>query len=183
MTLCVTYYHDLCVSKDGVWIGEWIYWPLTQLRTTSNYRGITDLNISQITSTSSLEISWQRLLTVEILQLPALRSSCQSRPCRTQLNSLNYSVISSQTPLQSSTELPTLKWLDCPSWLLYNSLARTTSKTLFFYCCMRVRFRESAFTEPLLIKGRLFIRLLHSYGCYHCLFRCICLATGLYATV
>jgi hypothetical protein len=56
-------------------------------------------------SQSSLDVSWQRLLTVEILQLPALRSSYHSRPCRIQLN---YSAISSQLPLQSSTELPTL---------------------------------------------------------------------------
>jgi hypothetical protein len=30
-----------------------------------------------------LDNSWQRFPTVEILELPALRSSCHSRPCRT----------------------------------------------------------------------------------------------------
>jgi hypothetical protein len=35
---------------------------------------------------SPLVVSWQRLLPKEILQLPALRSSCHSRPCRTLVN-------------------------------------------------------------------------------------------------
>jgi hypothetical protein len=33
-----------------------------------------------------LAVSWQRLLPREILQLPALRSYCHYRPCRTRLN-------------------------------------------------------------------------------------------------
>jgi hypothetical protein len=36
---------------------------------------------------SSPAVSWQRLLTVEILQLHVLRSSCHSHPCRTLVNS------------------------------------------------------------------------------------------------
>jgi hypothetical protein len=57
-------------------------------------------------------IPWQRVLTVEILQLPALRSSCRSHPCRTLVNcQFNYSAISSQPSLQSSTELTTLNCL------------------------------------------------------------------------
>jgi hypothetical protein len=61
------------------------------------------------TAMSSTAVPWQRLITVEILQLPALRSSCHSCPCRTLVNcQLNYSAISSQPPLQSSTELSTL---------------------------------------------------------------------------
>jgi hypothetical protein len=57
----------------------------------------------------------QQLLTVEILQLPVLRSSCQNHPSRTLCQfphcQLNYSTISSWRPLQSST-------LDCqPSTL------------------------------------------------------------------
>jgi hypothetical protein len=35
---------------------------------------------------SPLAVSWQRLLPREIFQLPALRSSCHSRPCRTLVN-------------------------------------------------------------------------------------------------
>jgi hypothetical protein len=38
---------------------------------------------------SSTAVSWKRRLTVKILQLSALRSSCHSRPCRTLVNSLN----------------------------------------------------------------------------------------------
>jgi hypothetical protein len=38
------------------------------------------------------------------------------------------------------------------------------------------------FTYPLPRCGRLFIRLLRSNGCGRCLFRGLCLATGLYAT-
>jgi hypothetical protein len=30
------YCHDLGVTTDGVWIGEWIYWPL--MHTTRNYK-------------------------------------------------------------------------------------------------------------------------------------------------
>jgi hypothetical protein len=114
-------------------------------------------------SQSTLDISWQWLQIVESLQLPVLRSSCHSHPCRTQPNSLNYSAISSQPPMQSSAEL------NCPSYFLYNSLARTTSKTLFF-CCMRVSLCGNVFTKPSLRNGHLFIRLLHSNGCIHCLF-------------
>jgi hypothetical protein len=49
---------------------------------------------------------------MEILQLSALRSSSHSRRCRNLVHSkLNYSAISSQPPLESSTELPTLNCL------------------------------------------------------------------------
>jgi hypothetical protein len=57
------------------------------------------------------------------------------------------------------------------------------AKTPFFYCCVRVRSHESVFTEPLLRNGRLFIRLLRSNCCIRCLFRGVCLATGLHATI
>jgi hypothetical protein len=72
------------VTIDGVWIGEWIYWPLTpnRLRTTSNYTA--NLHNSQITAAPAIlfkpavslpTVPWQRLRTVEIFQLSALRSS------------------------------------------------------------------------------------------------------------
>jgi hypothetical protein len=44
---------------------------------------------------SSSAAPWQRLLTAEILQLHALRSSCHSRPCRTLVSSLNSNSASS----------------------------------------------------------------------------------------
>jgi hypothetical protein len=45
---------------------------------------------------SSLSISWQRLLTVEILQLHMLRSSCHRLPCRTRLLIDNWQLTGSQ---------------------------------------------------------------------------------------
>jgi hypothetical protein len=73
------------------------------------------------------------------------------------------------------TRLPQL----CP---LY-SLARTTPKTPFFYCCLRILFSLNVFTEPLLRNGRLFIPLFHSNSCICCLFLGLCLATSLYVTI
>jgi hypothetical protein len=51
---------------------------------------------------------WQRLLTVEILQLPALRSSCHSRPCSTFLIPSNPSHICQLATVHSRTGLPIL---------------------------------------------------------------------------
>jgi hypothetical protein len=58
-------------------------------------------------------VPWQRLQPAEILQFQAFRSSCHSRPCRTLVNcQVNYSAISSQPPLQSSTDwLPQVSFL------------------------------------------------------------------------
>jgi hypothetical protein len=72
------------MNVDGVWIDNSIYWPLThtQLETTSNYGATANLHNSQITTapakpfTVSLPaVTWQRLRTVGILQLPRSRSS------------------------------------------------------------------------------------------------------------
>jgi hypothetical protein len=58
---------------------------------------------------SSPAVPWQRFLTLEILQLHALRPSCHSRPCISLVYcQLNYGAISSQPRLQSSTELNSL---------------------------------------------------------------------------
>jgi hypothetical protein len=85
------------------------------LRTTSNYSANANFHTSQITTELAKtfpDVPWQRLLTVEILQLHALRSSCQSRPCRNLVNCQhNYSAISPHPPLQSST-----------NWLLHSLL-------------------------------------------------------------
>jgi hypothetical protein len=92
---------------------------------------------------------------------------------------LNYSDISSQSPLQSSTQLPAFNWLGPrlatishqPLSLLFtgwlstdnwtdqlnclqdNSSARTTLETSFFYCCALVLFRGNGLTELLLRNG------------------------------
>jgi hypothetical protein len=108
---------------------------------------------------------------------------CHSRQCNTLVNcQLNYGAISSQPPLQSSTEMPTPNSLDFPRCLLYNFSVQTTSKRPFLYCCVRLHLRGNVFTEPLLRNGCLFTRLLHSNGCT-CLFRGPCLATGLHAII
>jgi hypothetical protein len=112
-------------------------------------------------SQSSPDFSWKRLLIVEIFQLPALRSYLYSRPSGTlQLSTHNYNAISSQPPLQSWAQLPTVNWTGCPNSLPYKSSARNTSWTLFFYSCVRVPFRGNVFTEPLLRNGRLFMPIL-----------------------
>jgi hypothetical protein len=64
-----------------------------------------------------------------------------------------------------------------------NSPSRIKEKTLFLYCCARVRFLRGVFSEPLLRNGCLFIRLLHSHGCSYCLFWDLCPPTGLYVTL
>jgi hypothetical protein len=103
------------VAIDGVWNTD-----LDLLTTCTHHSELQIITARTLSSTidkslahakpskSLLDVSWQRFLTVQIHQLPAFRSSCYSLPCRTQPNSLNYSTISSQPPLQSSTELPTL---------------------------------------------------------------------------
>jgi hypothetical protein len=80
---------------------------------------------------SSLAESWQRFLPREIPQLPALRSSCHSRPCRTQLStnrslSPRLATISHKNPRLLSTG-----WLSTEYWQM-NSLTHqpTTSPHL-----------------------------------------------------
>jgi hypothetical protein len=80
------YCHDWGVTIDGVWIGEWIYWPL--IHTTRNHKHLTAISLSSTLHKSPQHllsffqpavswptVPWQRLLTVEIFQLHALRSS------------------------------------------------------------------------------------------------------------
>jgi hypothetical protein len=64
------------VTIDGVWIREWIYWP--RLISTSKYSATANLHRSPQhklslfqPAVSSPAVSWHRLLTVEILQLPS----------------------------------------------------------------------------------------------------------------
>jgi hypothetical protein len=78
---------------------------------------------------SILAVSWQRLLPREILQLPALRSSYHSRPCRTLPNWVpgwrpfhsNLLVLPSQVDFQLTTDNWTLS--------LTNQLLHVTSLT------------------------------------------------------
>jgi hypothetical protein len=142
---------------------------------TTLYKPLAHAKSSQL----SLDVSWRRFLTVEILQLPTLRSSCHSRPCRTQLNSTIEPYLLS---LPCRAQLKHLNWTGCPNSLLYNSSARTTPKTSLFYCFMLVSFLGNVLTEPLLRNSRFFTPLLRSNCCTR-LFRDLCLATGLYTTI
>jgi hypothetical protein len=68
------------VTIDGIWIGFSIYWQHSELHFTDHWHTQTSvLSLLQ----SPLAVSWQWLLPREILQFPALRSSCHSRPWRT----------------------------------------------------------------------------------------------------
>jgi hypothetical protein len=102
----------------------------TRLETTSNYSATANihklpqhpLSLFQ-PAVSSPAVPWQRLLTVEILQLRALRSSLHNLPCRTPLN---YQL--------------TLPFVYILTW--------TTQKTQFCFCCVRVSCPWNVFTEP-----------------------------------
>jgi hypothetical protein len=76
------------VTIDGMWMREWIYWP--RLVSTSNYRATANLqktpqhNLSLFQpSVASPVISWQPLLTVEIVQLAAVRFFLHKFPYKT----------------------------------------------------------------------------------------------------
>jgi hypothetical protein len=91
----------------------------TLLGTTRNYSAVANIQTSQVTSTRLVFSVFARLflvtaLTVDILQLPTLKSSSHSRPCRILVNcQLDCSTIPSQPPLQSLIldANPQLTWL------------------------------------------------------------------------
>jgi hypothetical protein len=71
----------VCVTIDGVWIACWIYRPQLGLHVIIALSLISTLHKSLLQTLSLLQravsstaFSWQRLLRLEILQLPALRS-------------------------------------------------------------------------------------------------------------
>jgi hypothetical protein len=104
-----------CVTIDGVWIGEWICWPLTPLGTTSNTASslIYTLYISPLHTLSgsqySIVVSWQRISTQWLYQSYGNRHAhevvfSQSHSCNSpnsQLSSLlnHFQLLSQETPL------------------------------------------------------------------------------------
>jgi hypothetical protein len=58
--------------------------------------------------------------------------------------------------VQLSTEHWILNWLDSPILFFITTFLWTTSKTPFFYCCVRIHFHGNVFTEPLLRSSQLF---------------------------
>jgi hypothetical protein len=94
-------------------------------------------------------------------------------------------VFLSQSPIQNSCQLSTQIWRHFFSAFLaelnltantqlnglshfssLQPLCTATSESPFLYCCLRIRFRGNVFTESLLRKCHLFIRLLHSKKLY-----------------
>jgi hypothetical protein len=82
-----------CVTIDGVWIGDSIYWPHdSELQIISAPPLISTIHKSPQhplsffqPAVSSPVVPWQRLLTVEILQLHELKSSLHRLPYGTEL--------------------------------------------------------------------------------------------------
>jgi hypothetical protein len=92
----ITLSQFLCDYRRGV---NWWMYLLTDYTHHSELQVITALSLISTfykspqhplslfqPAVSSSAIPWQRLLTVDILQLHALRCSCHSRPCRTHLS-------------------------------------------------------------------------------------------------
>jgi hypothetical protein len=111
------------VTIDGIWIGEWIYWPLfTPLGTTSNYSATANLHNSQITAAPAK--LFPACYIFNSSSLATASNSGNSSASRAHVVTVwrisrkwtladchfNYSAISSQPSLQSSTQLPTLNW-------------------------------------------------------------------------
>jgi hypothetical protein len=103
----------------------------TSLGTTSNYSAIANLHALQVTTAQAkpfpaccvlISRSLATTFTVEILQLPALRFSCHSLPCRTLVNSLN-----SQLPTISLPSLLNYLWLPIQETLNYLRRARLST--------------------------------------------------------
>jgi hypothetical protein len=125
-------------TTDGVWIFKWTTYAhhlelqvITALSLISTiYKSPQHplslfpacrvfINRSLATASNSGDSSASRA------QVLSLRLTVQNSTITYQLN---YSAISLQPPLQSSTELPTLNWTNS---LLYNHFARTEKKTPF----------------------------------------------------
>jgi hypothetical protein len=129
-------------------------------------------------SQSPLVVSLQRLLTLEIFQLPAFRSFCHSCPCRTLVKSLNWQMptpklstqfsaatatylvaISSRLPSTVDAQLTLSIILSWPGVLVmrvYSPEGHPTENAVFVViaqqyssCCLRIRCRRGVFTEPL----------------------------------
>jgi hypothetical protein len=172
-------------------MNEFIDYLWTPLGATSNYSATANLQHSQITtapakifaaccvfnsrslatasSGGDSSASRAHVITVRRISRNWTIVDCQ----------LNYSAISSQPPLQSSTQLPAFNWTPQPaSDLLYIASGRTQQKTptpivsvVFLGGCLiiaRMSFpRELVFMEPLPSNTYCFSWLLHSNGTTH----------------
>jgi hypothetical protein len=108
---------------------------------------------------------WQRLLTVEILQLPALRFSCHSRPCRNLVNCQLFLAFLAElkctfNPLLNCYHLFSIIFAGL-GFSLNNIGADPTENTAFNISSIVV----GVITDPLHKSGGLLILLLHTKAC------------------
>jgi hypothetical protein len=152
------------VTIDGVWIGQWTH--CTLIHTTRKYKQLQrhswsphfyksplhPLSLFQL-DVFSPAIPWQRLLTVVILQLLALRSFLRRLSFRTASQlfpQLNWILVCSETLLQSSTKLST-QLSNLNSLLLQH---RTNRIENMVSNNISIVARVLVFTEPLPSNGR-----------------------------
>jgi hypothetical protein len=135
------YCHVVCVTTDGVRIGDSIYWPL--IHTNRDYTlHITDTHTHTHTQTnvlsllqSPLAVSWQLILTQALQQ--------------------SHWITHSRYHIQTSLHRWTLAPNSFLHYLQYRTeLSRTTQKTPFSYRWVRIRCRANVFTELLPGNGR-----------------------------
>jgi hypothetical protein len=104
-----------CVNIDSVWVGEWIYWPVIHI--TQNYTLYKSLqhllsffpacsvfnshSLTKASNSGESSASCAQVVTVQWISCNRTLLNCQ----------YNYNATSSQIPLHSLTELPTLNWL------------------------------------------------------------------------
>jgi hypothetical protein len=170
---------------DGVWSGYWIYWHNSELQVTTALSLSSTLYkppqhpISLFQPVVSSAVPWERLLTVDIFQLPALRSSCHSRLYRTLDNSFNPNCQLSTPELDCRFSTNSLNSIQ-PAWGPRDEPNWKHTLFLPLHACIPIRCLETGCITPL------FIRPLHNNGCtcylLRCLLRGLCLATGLHAT-
>jgi hypothetical protein len=101
------------VTIDGIWIGNWIYWPLTDHN--YNYKSLTGLHTLKITVTAAhikSSVFSSRLLVTDLNAV-----LCLCHYCVAHIPQLNYAL--NFTPHLSP-------------------LGTDQQKTQFFYCCMCV---------------------------------------------
>jgi hypothetical protein len=129
MGLYVTILSRICVTIDGVWICEWTYWPQITIVHDNTFHP----------TMSSLAILWQRLLTVETLQLhkptslisgeyPAAQFFSSQPPVQNCLLNLSLSQSQSQSQSQSYFMADSLPPISLP-W----RQASWDSRTDFFF--------------------------------------------------
>jgi hypothetical protein len=152
---------------DAVWIGEWICWPLVYIAQYYILQ-ITDTETSVLSLLHSpLTVSWPRLLPREIFQLPVLRSSCHSRPCRTLVNwQLKYLGARLAAISHKPLSLLSTGWLSTDNWQLNSFTDQAdTSRHLTHLNCWQLHPTTNSLLQTFLITSR---HGPHRKHCFHC---------------